>query len=150
MTLSPSRFDFTVTRLNQVKLSRKSTSSKFDSGANKSSQTFLTETTRVCFLRYARGMAVCYVRLLQSGDRPLTCFRTTRSRIGLMPPVNLNGLNLNSAMLYRTRQVQSSLQRKEDTISMSHMPVLGVSILYGFYRGESVLTCLSPSNAHCP
>lgn len=101
-------------------------------------------------LRPARGMAVWQIVLFQNRNRLLTEFRTRRSRIGLMPPVNSNGRNLNSVISYRGRQVQSFLQRKDDTIYTSHMPVLGVSISHELTSRESTLNYLSPSHAHRP
>ena len=67
----------------------------------------------------------------------LTESRTRRSRIGLMPPVNSSGRNLNSVMSSRGRRVQNFPQRKGDTISTSHMPVLGVSIQPEVIEGNS-------------
>lgn len=46
--------------------------------------------------------------------------------------------------------MQSFLQRKDDTIYTSHMPVLGVSISHELISRQSTLNYLSPSHAHRP
>lgn len=87
-------------------------------------------------------------QIFQTANRLLTSFRTTRSRIGLIPPGNLKGPNLNSAISYRGRRVQNSLQRREDTISMSRTPVLGVSIIGPLVLCKEIRVELSQPIAH--